>query len=206
VAGTPTSALSFRADVATVGALERERHVRDLVLMTRICQSYEARSHINDDAIAHVSATPRATTRTSTRMWGTRSARARPTGMASWWCWRSVVWVAGRAMDVALVRWYEAAPTRTATAAVAARCPCLHLVLNTGWYSAASVHRCEALVPDASTSPSSGARSCTSTSTCASYGPTPKTLRSIWTPLGSKRTRRPVHEGHPVGWGGRATG
>jgi hypothetical protein len=39
VAGTPTSVPSFPADVATVGALERERHVRDLVLMTRICQS-----------------------------------------------------------------------------------------------------------------------------------------------------------------------
>jgi hypothetical protein len=35
----------------------------------------------------------------------------------------------GRAVDVALVRWNEAAPTRTATAAVAARCQRLHLVL-----------------------------------------------------------------------------
>jgi hypothetical protein len=52
----------------------------------------------------------------------------------------------GRAVDVALVRWNEAAPTRTATAAVAARCPCLHLVLNTGWCSAASVHHYETLV------------------------------------------------------------
>jgi hypothetical protein len=57
--------------------LKRERHVRDLVLTTRICQSYEARGHIRDDAIAHVCATPRATTDTSTRMCGTREARRR---------------------------------------------------------------------------------------------------------------------------------
>jgi hypothetical protein len=54
----------------------------------------------------------------------------------------------GRAVDAALVRWCEAAPTRTATAAVAAKCPRLHLVLDTGWCSAASVRHYEALVPD----------------------------------------------------------
>jgi hypothetical protein len=69
--------------------------VRDLVLMTRIFESHKARGHIRDDAIAHVCATPRATTPTSTRISGTRSARARPPALVSWWRWRSVVWVAG---------------------------------------------------------------------------------------------------------------
>jgi hypothetical protein len=166
VPGTPTSVPSFYADVATLGALKRERHVRDLVLTTRICQSYEARGHIRDDAIAHVCATPSATTHTSTRMCGTREARGRG----------QLVWPAGGAGAVSS-RWREGGgrgtgalvrgrPTRTATAAVAARCPCLRLVLKVGWCSAASVRHYEALVPDAPTSPSPGARLCASTSTC----------------------------------------
>jgi hypothetical protein len=129
--------------------------LRDLVVMTRILLFPEAPGHVRDDHMAQVCAT-------STHTCETRSARARPTCVAGCWRWRTVVWVA---------QW-----TRH-------WCPHMHIHGRWGGHVPVSAPFTQhGLVPGrvcpplrsaragpflAPTSPSPGARSCASTSTCA---------------------------------------
>jgi hypothetical protein len=89
------------------------------------------------------------------------------------------------------------AHTCTSTAAGAAMCPCLHRLLNMGWCPAASVRRCEALVPDLS---SHRHRLLPGHDHVRQQvpAPAPTTLRSTWTLLSNKRTRQRVCEGNPA--------